>query len=123
MGQVRRKSPLGDIPARNRASEESDGAKESWQRVSTVDHQQNENPDRTDLSEGLRNERPAVVDIPEVDALRMETLLLKKQLLRAEFEKLTAAENSMHTEMCTRLGLVGRYKVDLAARKAFRVDE
>jgi hypothetical protein len=67
--------------------------------------------------------RPEYIDIPEADALKMENMLLRKQLLLAEMERLEALEKAAHDEICARLGIRGPYQIDLAARKAFRKDE
>jgi len=63
-----------------------------------------------------------VIEIPETDALRMENFLLRRQLLQVELDKLCALEKVVHEEICSRLGIRGRYQIDLMARRAVRED-
>lgn len=61
------------------------------------------------------------VELSEMDCLKLENLMLKKQMLDAQLKAIILQENEFHQELQQRLGIDITYQLDIEKRKAVKL--
>lgn len=62
-----------------------------------------------------------VVPLSENDCLRLENLHLKKKMLEAQLNAILLEESEFHRQLQERLGIDGRYQLDIDKRQAVKI--
>ena len=61
------------------------------------------------------------VPLTEMDCLKLENLMLKKQMLDAQLKAIILQENEFHLELQERLGIDTTYQLDIEKRQAVKL--
>lgn len=82
-------------------------------------------PQTSDPSQIRELDSPPVIDLPAEDRVVLENFVLKRQALeatqarvQAQMELIVLQEQQFHNQLASRLGMKGKYRIELEAGKA-----